>query len=90
MIAHDPLHRSGRATLPHPAPTLGDDAKTHERIRMADASRRKPANQESLGLVPMLESDHEVISVAHHDNIAVRLPASPLPDPKRCAYRTCP
>jgi hypothetical protein len=23
MIAHDPLHRSGRAELPHPAPTLG-------------------------------------------------------------------
>lgn len=47
MIAHDPLHRSGRAALPHPAPTLGDDAKTHERIRMADASRRKPAVQEA-------------------------------------------
>jgi len=28
MIAHDPLHRSGRAELPHPAPTLGEDAKT--------------------------------------------------------------
>ena len=26
MIAHDPLHRSGRAALTHPAPTLGDDA----------------------------------------------------------------
>jgi len=47
MIAHDPLHRSGRAALPHPAPTLGDDAKTHERIRMADASRRKPAGHKA-------------------------------------------
>ena len=34
MIAHDPLHRSGRAELPHPAPTLGEDAQAHERIRM--------------------------------------------------------
>jgi hypothetical protein len=43
MIAHDPLHRSGRAELPHPAPTLGEDAQTHERIRMTDASRGKPS-----------------------------------------------
>jgi hypothetical protein len=33
MIAHDPLHRSGRAELPHPAPTLGEDVQAHERIR---------------------------------------------------------
>jgi hypothetical protein len=31
MIAHDPLHRSGQAELPHPAPTLGEDAQAHER-----------------------------------------------------------
>jgi integrase len=42
-VTHDPLHRSGRAALPHPAPTLGDDAKPHERIGMADADGRKPA-----------------------------------------------
>ena len=47
MIANDPLHRSGRAALPHPAPTLGDDAKTHERIRMADVSRWKPAGHKA-------------------------------------------
>ena len=27
MIAHAPLHRSGRAALPHPAPALGHDAE---------------------------------------------------------------
>ena len=43
MITHDPLLRSGRAELPHPAPTLGDDAQAHERIRMTNLSRRKPA-----------------------------------------------
>ena len=29
--------------LPHPAPTSGDDAKPHERIRMADAHGRNPS-----------------------------------------------
>src|SRR5580700_8839804 len=43
MIAYDPLHRSGRAELPHPAPTLGEDAQAHERIRMTDTSRGKPS-----------------------------------------------
>ena len=40
-VARRPPHRSGRAALPHPAPTSGfDDAKTHEGIRMADARGR--------------------------------------------------
>jgi len=41
-VARGPLHRSGRAALPHPAPALGDDAKAHEGIRVADADGRKP------------------------------------------------
>lgn len=45
MIAHDPLHRSGRAELPHPAPTLGEDAQAHERIRMTNTSRWKPSRK---------------------------------------------
>jgi len=28
MIAHNPLHRSGQAELPHPALALGNDAQT--------------------------------------------------------------
>ena len=42
MITHSPLHRAGRAALPHPAPTLGEHAQAHERIRMTNLSRRKP------------------------------------------------
>ena len=45
MIAHDPLHRSGRAELPHPAPTLGEDAQAHERIRMTNTSRWEPSRK---------------------------------------------
>src|SRR5215472_16360934 len=44
MIAHNPLHRSGRAELPHPAPTLGKDAQAYERIRMTNARRREPTS----------------------------------------------
>lgn len=44
-IADHPLHRSGRAALPHPAPTLGDDAEAHERVRMADAGGREPVSK---------------------------------------------
>jgi len=42
MVAHDPLHRSGRAGLPHPAPALGSNAQAYEGIGMADASGWKP------------------------------------------------
>ena len=52
MITHGPRHRSGRAVLPHPAPTLGEDAKTQEGIRMTDACRRKPPSNQTLHAVP--------------------------------------
>ena len=42
MVAHNPLHGSGRAELPHPALASGNNAKAHPRIRMTDASKRKP------------------------------------------------
>lgn len=42
MVTHNPLHRSGRAALPHPALALGDDAQAHKRFRVADAGERKP------------------------------------------------
>src|SRR5262252_8066148 len=45
MIAHDPLHKAGRAALPHPASTLGKNAQAHERIGMTDTSRRKPSRK---------------------------------------------
>jgi hypothetical protein len=41
-IARDPLHRSGRAQLAHPAPTSSESAKARERGRLTDTGRRKP------------------------------------------------
>ena len=34
MVAHNPLHGSGRAALLHPALAVGSNAKEHHRIRM--------------------------------------------------------
>jgi len=52
MIAHSPLHRSGRAGFPHPAPASGDDAKAAQGIGVADAGGRQPAVDEAPHPVP--------------------------------------
>ncbi len=52
MVAHDPLHRSGRAALPHPALALGENAKANKRIGMTDASGRKPPGEVVLHPAP--------------------------------------
>src|ERR1035441_3806269 len=46
IIADHPLHRSGRAALPHPAPTLGDNAQAHEGIRVTDTGGREPGGDQ--------------------------------------------
>jgi len=43
VITHVPLHRSGRAELAHPDPTLGKNAETYERVRMTNVRSREPA-----------------------------------------------
>ncbi len=43
MVAHNPLHRSGRAAFPHPAFALGDDAHAAQWIVMAEGNGRQPA-----------------------------------------------
>jgi hypothetical protein len=42
MIAHSPLHGSGRAGVSHPAPASGDDAKTARRRGMTHACGKQP------------------------------------------------
>jgi hypothetical protein len=51
-IAHDPLHRSGRAGFPHPALALGDDAHAAQRIGMTDRRQRQPASAETPHAIP--------------------------------------
>ena len=46
IISDHPLHRSGRAALPHRAPTLGGDAQAHEGIGMTDVGGREPGTDE--------------------------------------------
>jgi len=41
MIAHNPLHGSGQAELPHPALALGNDAHAAQGIGMTDSSSEK-------------------------------------------------
>ena len=52
MIAHNPLHGSGRADFPHPALALGDDAHAAQRIGMTDDRQRQPAVDEAPHAVP--------------------------------------
>jgi hypothetical protein len=51
-VTRRPLHRSGRAGLPHPALPLGYGAKPHERVRATDTRRRKPSTNEALHPAP--------------------------------------
>ena len=52
MIAHNPLHGSGRADFPHPALTLGDNAHAAQGIGMTDTSRRQPAGGQAPHTIP--------------------------------------
>jgi hypothetical protein len=51
-ITDHPLHRSGQAALPHPAPTWGDDAQAPGWIGVTDACERKPSGDQGLHLMP--------------------------------------
>ena len=52
MIAHNPLHGSGQAALPHPALALGEDAHAAEWIGMTDGRQRQAASDETPHAVP--------------------------------------
>src|SRR5260370_21230785 len=43
MIAHNPIHGSGQAELPHPALTSGNNAHAAQGIRMTSTGGRQPA-----------------------------------------------
>src|ERR1700758_1388256 len=52
MIAHNPLHGSGRAELPHPALALGNDAHATQGIGMTDSRHGQPAVDEAPHAIP--------------------------------------
>src|SRR5580700_669302 len=52
VIAHDPLHGSGRADFPHPALTSGNDAHAAQWIRMIYACGRQPTVDQASHSVP--------------------------------------
>src|SRR5688572_2218056 len=51
-ITNHPLHRSGRALLTHPAPALGDDAKSPQGIRVMDSRRWQPPVDQAVHPLP--------------------------------------
>jgi hypothetical protein len=51
MVAHDPLHGSGRADFPHPALTSGNDAHAAQRERMIDPRRKAASGRSSAAFV---------------------------------------
>src|SRR6266852_56414 len=52
MIAHNPLHGSGRAVLPHPALALGNDAHAAQGIGMTADRHGQPASDEAAHAIP--------------------------------------
>jgi hypothetical protein len=52
MVAHNPLHGSGRAALLHPALASGNNAKALPGIRMTHTSQWEPASYSALHLCP--------------------------------------
>src|SRR5258708_21699225 len=52
VIAHDPLHGSGRADFPHPALTSANDAHAAQSIRLIYASGSQPTADQASPSVP--------------------------------------
>ena len=77
MIAHNPLHGSGRAGFPHPALALGDDAHAAERIGMTDGRYRQPAGEKAPHAVPV---DAAVLATARQRT---------MPEPSHLESKKC-
>jgi len=51
-VAPHPPHRSRRALLTHLAPALGNNAKAHQSIPVANTGRRNPSSNQMLHSAP--------------------------------------
>jgi hypothetical protein len=93
MIAYNPLHRSGQGELPHPAPTLGEDAQTHEGIRMTNPGRWESARYQAPHSLPwqviaLTTSTQDRVPQATdgHMKCAQRRSVHPNPSALNCSY----
>jgi hypothetical protein len=68
MIAHNPLHGSGPAALPHPALALGNDAHAAQRIGLTDRRQWQPAGDVTWG--PMWVATSHSCDFFIHYNLA--------------------
>ena len=80
VIAHDPLHGSGRADFPHPALTSGNDAHAAQWIRMIYACGRQPSVDQAPHSVP---TDVAVLAAARERLV----PEQACPKPERAHSR---
>jgi hypothetical protein len=73
MVAHNPLHRSGRAAFPHPAPASGDDAKSPQGVGVADSNGWQPSVDEVREIratrVIALGSDTNTLRVEQYEHL---------------------
>ena len=97
MVTHNPLHRSGRAALPHPAPALGDDAEamTMAALALLGATALVPASAPAADVAQQVQAaksaaDHEALA-AEYDRQAAAARASAAEHKKMAAaYRGVP
>ena len=75
MVAHDPLHGSQRAGLPHWALASGDDAHAAQGIRMAYVGRRQPQLDEPAHPLP---GDEARLAASRQRTLPE--PAHPVPE----------
>jgi hypothetical protein len=80
MFAHNPLHGSGQAGLPHPALALGEDAQAAQGIGMTDARQRQPAGDEAPHAIP---EDAAVLAAPRQRTV----PEPPHLEPKKSQRR---
>src|SRR2546425_3155 len=79
MIAHNPLHGSGRADFPHPALALGNNAHAAQGIGMTDTSRRQPAGDQAPHTIP---EDTTILAAARP--LEMRTPSHLKPKDTQC------
>src|SRR5882762_6415269 len=83
MIAHNPLHGSGQAALPHPALALGSNAHAAQGIGMTDGRQRQPASDEAPHAIP---EDAAVLTTPRRRNTRpARSPVNASTPPLRAA-----